>query len=215
ISHDLRNILTTAQLFADRLENSADPAVARSAPKLVNSIARAVNLCESTLAFGKAEEAPPRLTRFALRRLVDDMAEGEALIAQGKIAMLNEVPASLTIRADAEQLHRVLTNLVRNAAQAIAATGQDGTVEISAGETDGEWWIKVGDTGPGLPPKAPEHLFAAFQGGARRGGTGLGLAIAAELVRGHGGKLLLNRSDADGTEFTIHLPKQNDLGALY
>ena len=67
ISHDLRNILTTAQLFADRLEGSADPAVARSAPKLVNSISRAVNLCESTLAFGKAEEAPPRLTRFALR----------------------------------------------------------------------------------------------------------------------------------------------------
>ncbi len=210
ISHDLRNILTTAQLFADRLEGSADPAVARSAPKLVNSIARAVNLCESTLAFGKAEEAPPRLTRFTLRRLVSDMAEGEALIAQGQITMLNEVPAGLTIRADAEQLHRVLTNLVRNACQAIAATGAEGTVELSAGESDAEWWIKVGDSGPGLPAKAREHLFAAFQGGARRGGTGLGLAIAAELVRGHGGKLLLDRSDAEGTEFTIHLPKQND-----
>ena len=102
-----------------------------------------------------------------------------------------------------------------NAAQAMDATGQDGTVELTAGETDAEWWIKVGDTGPGLPPKAREHLFAAFQGGARRGGTGLGLAIAAELVRGHGGKLLLNRSDALGTEFTIHLPKQNDNPALH
>ena len=215
ISHDLRNILTTAQLFADRLEASADPAVARFAPKLVGSIARAVNLCESTLAFGKAEEAPPRLTRFPLRRLVEDLAEGEALIAQGKVTMLNEVPAGLTIRADAEQLHRVLTNLVRNACQAIMATGQEGTVELSAGETDAEWWIKVGDTGPGLPAKAREHLFAAFQGGTRRGGTGLGLAIAAELVRGHGGKLLLERSDADGTEFTIHLPKHNDSAALH
>ena len=210
ISHDLRNILTTAQLFADRLEGSADPAVARFAPKLVGSIARAVNLCESTLAFGKAEEAPPRLTRFALRRLIDDLAEGEALILQGKITLLNDVPAGLTIRADAEQLHRVLTNLVRNAAQAIAATGAEGTVELSGGETDTEWWIKIGDTGPGLPPRAREHLFAAFQGGARRGGTGLGLAIAAELVRGHGGKLMLDRSDAEGTVFTIHLPKQND-----
>jgi signal transduction histidine kinase len=47
ISHDLRNILTTAQLFADRMEGSADPAVARAAPKLVNSISRAVNLCEA------------------------------------------------------------------------------------------------------------------------------------------------------------------------
>ena len=54
ISHDLRNILTTSQLFVDRMETSVDPMVQRAAPKLVNSIARAVNLCESTLAFGKA-----------------------------------------------------------------------------------------------------------------------------------------------------------------
>ncbi|MFD1807745.1 histidine kinase dimerization/phospho-acceptor domain-containing protein [Gemmobacter lanyuensis] len=58
ISHDLRNILTSAQLFADRIEQSADPGVARAVPKLVTSISRAVNLCEATLAFGKAEEHP-------------------------------------------------------------------------------------------------------------------------------------------------------------
>ncbi|MEI6097076.1 MAG: HAMP domain-containing sensor histidine kinase, partial [Alphaproteobacteria bacterium] len=190
ISHDLRNTLTTAQLFADRLESSADPTVARFAPKLVNSISRAVNLCESTLAFGKAEESPPRLTRFALRPMIDELSEEEGLILQGKVTLLNNVPVGLVIRADAEQLHRVLTNLVRNACQAIAATGQAGIVELSGGESDSEWWIRVSDTGPGLPPKAREHLFAAFQGGARRGGTGLGLAIAAELVRGHGGKLM-------------------------
>ena len=56
ISHDLRNILTSAQLFTDRIEMSEDPVVARMAPKLVGSITRAVHLCESTLAFGKAEE---------------------------------------------------------------------------------------------------------------------------------------------------------------
>ena len=213
ISHDLRNILTTAQLFADRLEGSADPAVAKSAPKLINSISRAINLCESTLAFGKAEEQSPRLTRFALRPLVEELAEGEGLTAGGPVTCLIDVPHGMTIRADAEQLHRVLTNLVRNASQAIAATGQEGTIEISGGESDSEWWIKVGDTGPGLPAKAREHLFAAFQGGARRGGTGLGLAIAAELVRGHGGRLMLDRSDEQGTDFSIHLPKANDNAA--
>jgi signal transduction histidine kinase len=67
ISHDLRNILASAQLFADRMEGSADPVVARAAPKLVNSISRAINLCETTLAFGKAEEPPPRLSPLALR----------------------------------------------------------------------------------------------------------------------------------------------------
>ncbi len=208
ISHDLRNILTTAQLFADRLEGSADPVVARSAPKLINSISRAVSLCESTLAFGKAEEPPPQLRRLNLAQLVGDVAEGEGLGAETAITCLIDVAPGLMIRGDSEQLFRVLSNLIRNARQAIEATGQPGTIEVSAGEDEAEWWIRVGDTGPGLPPKAREHLFAAFQGGARKGGTGLGLAIAAELVRGHGGRLDLVRSDAEGTEFAIHLPKE-------
>jgi signal transduction histidine kinase len=214
ISHDLRNILTTAQLFADRLEGSADPIVARSAPKLINSISRAVSLCESTLTFGKAEEPPPQLRRLNLPKLIGEVAEGEGLGADTAITCLIDMPPGLTVRADGEQLYRVLSNLIRNARQAIEATSQPGTIEVSAGEDEGEWWIRIGDTGPGLPPKAREHLFAAFQGGARKGGTGLGLAIAAELVRGHGGRLELARSDADGTEFAIHLPKgTSDQGA--
>ena len=214
ISHDLRNILTSAQLFADRIGASGDPGVARAAPKLVNSIARAIALCESTLAFGKAEEPPPRLARLALRPLVDEVIEGEGLGEDGAIAAIRDVAPGLTIRADGEQLYRVLSNLVRNARQAIEATGRPGTIEIGAGEDEGQWWIRVGDTGPGLPPKARENLFAAFQGGARKGGSGLGLAISAELVRGHGGTLDLVRSDAEGTEFVIRLPKEGAAPAL-
>lgn len=211
ISHDLRNILTTAQLFADRMEVSQDPAVKRAAPKLVNSISRAVNLCESTLTFGKAEEPPPRLTRFMLSGLIDDVIESERLSATSQdVDFVTDVPANLAIRADQEQLYRVLTNLVRNARQAIAASGTPGTIEIGAGEDDAEWWIRVGDTGPGLPERTKSVLFQPFQSGGKKGGTGLGLAIAAELVRGHGGQILLVRSDADGTEFMLHLPKSLD-----
>lgn len=207
IAHDLRNILTSVQLFADRIEQSADPVVARAAPKLVASVSRAVNLCESTLAFGKAEEHPPRLTRFALRPLLEDVAEGEGLSPQSDPACLVDAAASLVIRADAEQLQRVISNLLRNARQAIEATGRPGTIELSGGEDEQGWWIRVGDTGPGLPARARDHLFQAFQGSARKGGSGLGLAIAAELVRGHGGRLELMHSDAEGTEFLIRLPR--------
>jgi signal transduction histidine kinase len=142
-----------------------------------------------------------------LRPLVDEVVEGEALGGEGAISCLIDIPPSLAIRADSEQLYRVLGNLARNARQAIEATGKPGTIEISAGEGEQEWWIRVGDTGPGLPNRAREHLFTAFQGGTRKGGSGLGLAIAQELVRGHGGRLDLARSDSDGTEFMIHLPK--------
>ncbi|MFN3292542.1 MAG: sensor histidine kinase [Gemmobacter sp.] len=206
ISHDLRNILASAQLFADRMEGSADPAVARAAPKLVASISRAINLCETTLAFGKAEEPPPRLAPLALHPLVEEVLEAEGLTAGGKVTALVDLPEGLTAMADHEQLFRVLSNLIRNARQAIESTGKDGEIEISGGEDADGLWLRIGDTGPGLPPKARENLFSAFQGGARKGGTGLGLAIAAELVRGHGGRLELRRSDAEGTEFLITLP---------
>ena len=207
ISHDLRNILATAQLFADRMEGSADPIVARAAPKLEASIRRAVALCESTLTFGRAEEPAPTLSRFPLRRLAEEVAEGEGLGPDGNVACLIDIAPNLMLRGDHEQLYRVLSNLLRNARQAIEGTGAPGTIEVSGGEDDADWWIKVGDTGPGLPPKAREHLFTAFQGGARKGGSGLGLAISAELIRGHGGRLELLRSDAEGTEFVIRLPK--------
>jgi signal transduction histidine kinase len=208
ISHDLRNILTTAQLFADRMEDSDDPMVKRAAPKLVNSISRAVGLCEATLTFGKAEEPPPALTRFMLSELVCDVVESEKLAAgDGAVEFLVDIAPSLAIRADHEQLHRVLTNLVRNARQAIEATRRPGTIELAGGETEEGWWIRIGDTGPGLPERAREHLYQPFQGGTRKGGTGLGLAIAAELVRGHGGQLELLKSGEGGTEFMIRLPR--------
>ena len=63
------------------------------------------------------------------------------------------------------------------------------------------------DSGPGLPPRAQEHLFTPFQGAVSKGGAGLGLAIAAELVRGHGGELKLESTGAEGTVFVMSLPK--------
>jgi len=212
ISHDLRNILTTSQIFADRLEDSADPAVRRAAPKLVNSISRAVNLCETTLAFGKAEEPPPTLSRFDLRGLADDITEAELLLldrAAGPplVDFVTDISPNLVIRADRDQLHRVLSNLIRNARQAIEASGRPGTIEIAAAETDQDWQIRVGDSGPGLPQKARDFLFQPFTSTTRKGGSGLGLVIAADLVRGHGGRLELLRSDENGTEFCITLPR--------
>nr|WP_247651022.1 HAMP domain-containing sensor histidine kinase [Roseovarius autotrophicus] len=210
VSHDLRNILTSAQLFTDRIEMSEDPGVKRMAPKLVNSLTRAVHLCESTLAYGKAEEPAPTLARHRLRELVADVIDSERLAVEGhEVRLVNAVPSDLVLLADGEQLYRVLANLVRNARQAIMRNGAVGEITIMAAEDANEWIIRVRDTGPGLPPKAREHLFKPFQGGVSKGGTGLGLTIAAELMRGHGGRLMLEQSNEGGTSFCITLPKGN------
>ncbi len=214
VSHDLRNILTSAQLFTDRIEMSEDPAVKRMAPKLVNSITRAVHLCESTLAYGKAEEQAPTLSRFMLIGIVSDVIESERLaVGEADVSFAEDIPATLELRGDSEQLYRVISNLVRNARQAIVNSGKPGEISIAAEEKADTWEICVADTGPGLPPKAKEFLFQPFQGGATKGGTGLGLSIAAELVRGHGGTLVLERSDETGTTFRISLPRGGVPGA--
>ncbi|UWQ62984.1 HAMP domain-containing histidine kinase [Leisingera caerulea] len=208
VSHDLRNILTSAQLFTDRIERSEDPLVRRLAPKLVNSITRAVSLCEGTLAFGRAEEPSPTFAVVCLHEIVGDIAESELLAADSaKVGIVNTVPAPMMLRADPEQLFRIIMNLVRNARQAITATGQAGTVSVAARETEDAWYITVADTGPGLPKKAQDNLFTPFQGGARKGGTGLGLTIAGELARGHGGSVKLKETGSGGTVFEICLPK--------
>ncbi|WP_412564151.1 sensor histidine kinase [Thalassobius sp. MITS945101] len=208
VSHDLRNMLTSAQLFTDRIEMSQDPGVKRMAPKLVNSITRAVHLCESTLAFGKAEEPSPRLERVVLADVVADVIDSERLsVGDSDVSFAEDIPATLQIRADSEQIYRVISNLVRNARQAVVQHGQGGEISVAAREDEEHWVILVSDTGPGLPPKAQEHLFRPFQGGVSKGGTGLGLAIAQELIRGHGGLLRLKETGESGTVFEIDLPK--------
>jgi signal transduction histidine kinase len=208
VSHDLRNILTSAQLFTDRIEGSDDPLVKRMAPKLVGSITRAVNLCEATLAFGRVDEPAPVLDRVNLASIVSDVIDSERLAAgEYDLSFSEDIPASMTLRADGEQLFRAVFNLVRNARQAIMASHKPGEINVEGYEDDSAWWVRVTDTGPGLPPKAQEYLFQPFQGGVRKGGSGLGLVIAADLVRGHGGRLDLAQTGADGTAFVIQLPK--------
>jgi signal transduction histidine kinase len=208
ISHDLRNMLANAQLLSDRLGSLPDPAVQRFAPKLIASLNRAISLCESTLRFGRAEEAPPRREPMPLRALVTEVGDGLGLPREGMIDWIVEMDDALRVDADRDQLFRVLSNLCLNALQAIElqeGAGAKGNIRVTALRNGRRVTIEIEDDGPGLPQKAREHLFQAFQGSARAGGTGLGLAVAHELVTAHGGVIhLLDRQR--GTAFRIEIP---------
>jgi len=203
INHDLRNILTTAQLVADRLAGSDNPEVKRMTPTLLAAIDRAIDLCSRTLTF--AREGPPELNRqrFPLRNLIDEV--GAALPAQvnGREVWFTDIDAGIEVDADRDQLFRVFTNLGQNALQAGATR-----VAVSARRADGHLLIEVADNGPGLPPRARDNLFQPFAGSARPGGSGLGLAIARDLMHAHGGDIRLARSDGAGTAFELELPAE-------
>ena len=209
INHDLRNMLASAQLFSDRLGSLPDPNVQRFAPKLIGALDRAISYCQSTLAYGRAREAAPARRLVVLARLVDDVADVLGLVGHSMIAWENRVPADLEVDADPDQLFRVLVNLCRNAMQALESDPGPAVVtrlSVSAERRGREVTIRVEDTGPGVPEKARASLFRAFQGSMRPGGTGLGLAIAAELVRAHGGSIMLVDTDRPGATFAIVIP---------
>ena len=207
VNHDLRNILATADLVSTRLERSSDPEVRRIAPTLLGSIGRAIALCTRTLAYGRAEEPPPQPSRFRLRHLVEDVGASIALPSDGRVEWRNEVPEELEIWADREQLFRVLLNLGRNAVQALPGGGE---VAVRAHKAEGRIGIDVSDSGTGLNEAARAHLFQPFVAAGRSGGTGLGLAIARDLVRAHGGDIVLITSGPSGTVFRLNLPDRRE-----
>lgn len=208
INHDLRNMLASAQLFTDRLTTIPDHTVQRFAPKLVSAIDRAIGYSRAVLDYGKAREAPPERRLVAVARLVEDTREVLGLSGHPTIRFEADIEPDLEIDADPDQIFRVLMNLIRNAMQALEGDSDPALVRrigIEARRRGTVVTIRVADTGPGVPARARENLFKAFQGGFRRGGTGLGLAICAEVVRAHGGTIDLV-DDGPGAVFEISIP---------
>ena len=175
INHDLRNLLTSAQLFSDRLLVSQDQQVQRFAPKLMR----------------------------ALEPLVNEVRESLELAPDTPIRWIGAVERGLTVDADPDQLFRIVLNLARNAVQALESRaardpGRD-QIRITGRREGAVVEIEVSDTGPGIPETTRVHLFEPFKSSTRTGGSGLGLVIAAELVRAHDGDIRLVEIEVSDT----------------
>jgi signal transduction histidine kinase len=203
IQHDLRNILSSAQLASDQLAKSADPSVQRLAPRLVSSIDQAVALATNTLRYGRAEEQPPQRRMLRLKPIVDEAGEA-ALEGRYAVRVEDAIAEDFEIDADAAQLFRILLNILRNAGEALGEKG--GVVALSATREEGKVFIDIRDNGLGIPVAIKARLFQPFAGSVRAGGSGLGLAIARELARAHGGEVTLIKSDETGTQFRVAIP---------
>ena len=121
---------------------------------------------------------------------------------------INDVEDGVELEIDLDHLHRIIVNLIRNAAQAIAADKArktTGRISIRSRAEMSRTHIEVIDDGPGIPAKIQESLFRPFSASGSRNGSGLGLAIARELATGMGGELKLVRTNAEGTVFELIL----------
>jgi len=202
INHDLRNMLASVQLVTDHLTSIDNPIVQKLVPRFVNSLDRAIRLCENTLQYSSGELETPHPERFNLQSLVDDVSISLGLVEDSDIRLINKVEKGFEITADNDQFFRVIMNVCRNAIQAIAGKG---TITIKSAIEGDDNVIDIIDSGPGISSKVKENIFQPFKSGSQEG-TGLGLAISREIVKAHGGTLDLYDTSAKGSTFRIILP---------
>jgi signal transduction histidine kinase len=219
INHDLRNMLSAAQLISDRLSAIPDPLAQRLAPRLVATLDRAILFCQSTLTYGGGREQAPAPRRFDLRELVRQVVETAEAERAGAVVYAIDIPPNFELLADPDHIQRVIENLSRNAAQVLvtrgAQNGRPTAIRLAAIRTDNVALIEISDTGPGFPSDQTAHIFQPFHLTTREGGTGLGLAIAADLVTRNGGSISLAEAKNDdfycGARFLITLPTPDAL----
>ncbi len=217
INHDLRNVLTTAQLISDRLAMDSEERVRAMGERLVRAVDRGVQLCAATLSFSKSNEEVPERRSLRLATLLGEAASDAMGVGTSRVKWVNDVPTQMDIDADPDHIYRIFNNLFRNALAAMeddrtapaneAASAPQLRVEAKEIRNEGEAnvIIRVLDTGPGLSDAAQLSLFKPFTGSAK-GGTGLGLTVSRELARAHGGDLYLESTSEAGTVFTVNLP---------
>ncbi|MEE9347583.1 MAG: HAMP domain-containing sensor histidine kinase [Robiginitomaculum sp.] len=215
INHDLRNVLTSAQLISDRLATDSEERVRYMGQRLVRAIDRGVKLCAATLNYSKSSEDAPRPINMHAASLIGEAA-GEVMTGFNGALWINDIAKDAFLHADPDHVYRIFSNLFRNALQAMgqAMAGHEhagaDTLRVHSEIINNEAGkafahIYVSDSGPGLSARAQDSLFKPFTGDSKTG-TGLGLTLSRELARAHGGDLRLESSSENGAVFVVELP---------
>jgi signal transduction histidine kinase len=204
LAHELRNQFSVMRNHVWLLRRDAPglgPDAARRLDALAGRIEASQRLAEEVLEFARGPVANVR--DAAAGRLVADAARDAVPASPGQSRLDVHVPADLRARLDPAMVERVVTNLVRNAFEAMA--GGPGAVDVRLYVDGGDLVLEVADEGPGLPPGGTEPLFEPFRT-TREGGTGLGLPLCRAWVEAHGGTIAGADRPGGGAVFTARLP---------
>jgi signal transduction histidine kinase len=234
LSHELRNPLATISSMIDVLElghgqvgmpdkkdlppqfdKSAFAFIRRNVQSLVHLVTELLDfthIANDALGLEFVKVDAHDVIRFALKNL-----ESQQKRAGIGIDLRLEAPRSY-IRADADKLEQVLSNLIGNA---LKFTPKGGKVSITTrNEASGWLVVEVSDTGIGIPADALSRIFSPFEQGdssihRRYGGLGLGLSIARTLIKAHGGTLEVESEGSGlGAKFTARFKVDDSLSDL-
>ncbi len=222
VAHDFNNLLTvigaTAELMAERLGESADPAVLSDAREIREVALRGAELTRELLAIGRRQFLPSEV--LSVGRTVAGLAGMLRRTIPESIELVVETRPGVRVEMARTQLEQVVLNLVLNAVDAIG--GEPGRIAVDVraarlveprGRVPAGAWarIEVSDTGCGIRPEALPRIFEPFfTTKSEERGSGLGLAALHGIVTQRGGVITVDSAPGEGTTFAVYLPLVDD-----
>lgn len=193
VSHDLRTPLTRLRLALAMLPRTEE--TTQDIAEMTADVEEMERMIAGYLAFARGESTE-QAEEVNLAALLDEVAAGAR---RAGMALELDVPAELSLKLRADAVKRAVTNLVDNARR------HAGRIVLAAAAQGRSVMVTVDDDGPGIPAGKRESVFRPFESGSA-GGTGLGLTIARDIVRAHGGEIVLEDSPLGGLRARIRLP---------
>ena len=218
VAHELNNPLAVAALELDNLQEEGGPeSWTADLETLTQAIERCQSVVQSFLAL--ARQQPPTRHAVALHAVIGDVLVllGHALEADGvrvESHLADDLPP---LRADANQLHHVVANLITNAHQALLEIDAPRQLRLATTlyADRGQVVLEVADNGPGIPEVLQHRIFEPFFTTKPEGmGSGLGLPLCRNIVEGHGGTIEIASESGRGTTVSVTLPvAASDVGS--
>ncbi|HEY2272605.1 MAG TPA: PAS domain S-box protein [Jatrophihabitantaceae bacterium] len=215
ISHELRTPLTSVQGYLELLESEQLTEHQHNMLRVaLRNADRLSALVDNLLVLVRLDSAEGLTTFSSTDVVVSRIVAGAADTVRPGVAERSQsldidvIDSACVVRGDAEQLDRVLVNLLSNASK---YTPDGGRIGVRVDSDDGEVVVSVTDTGIGIPADEQTHLFTRFfrASTAREhsiGGNGLGLAIVKSIVERHDGSVSVRSTPGAGSQFTVRLP---------
>jgi two-component system, NtrC family, nitrogen regulation sensor histidine kinase NtrY len=216
IAHEIRNPLTPIQLSAERLKRRFSGQITsdretfdRCTDTITRQVADLGRMVEEFSGFARMPK--PTFGPFNLADVAQSVAFAQRMATPG-ISVSVSTPASVPMNGDERMLAQALTNLVKNAAEAVerqveAGEIKSGAVTIEVVTEDDEVQVTVRDNGPGFPVEDRDRVLEPYVT-TRKNGVGLGLAIVSRIVEDHGGRIWLgdNESTGKGARVDVRMP---------
>lgn len=215
VSHELRTPLTNIKSYSETLldANVEDEETRKNFLKVIVAEAdRMTRLVKDLLVLSKFDHQRQALDKknISIGKLTKEIVDTMKIEAKNKKQILTYVPGSDNdiVFADKDRINQVIVNIISNA---LKYTPPGGNITVATGQQEQYVYIKVSDTGIGIPEKDLPYVFDRFYRvdkarSRQMGGTGLGLAIAKEIIEAHSGTISVDSTYKSGSTFTVKLP---------